>query len=120
MTVSLSHQRPATLATAPASEATPAGFTVTGYTAGATWHRDRSPIPLGYSSTGTCADTIVGAPSGTGACTITNTLNSATFTVSKDFVPNDPPAWAVSLSCTSGSPTPASTSASEGHRPSSP
>ena len=93
--------------------ATPAGFTVTGYTAGATCTATESPIPLGYSSTGTCADTIVGAPSGTGACTITNTLNSATFTVSKDFVPNDPASVTVSLSCTSGSATPATAPASE-------
>ena len=82
----------ATPASCPASEATPAGFTVTGYTAGATCTATESPIPLGCSSTGTCADTIVGAPSGTGACTITNTLSMATFTVSKDFVPTTRPA----------------------------
>ena len=87
---------------------------MTGYTAGATCTATESPIPLGYSSTGTCADTIVGAPSGTGACTITNTLNSATFTVHKDFVPNNGSGVVtVTLTCTSGSPDTLSKPATE-------
>jgi len=47
-------------------------------------------------------------------CTITNTLNSAPFTVNKDFVPNSGASVTVSLSCASGNVSPASASASEG------
>jgi hypothetical protein len=47
-------------------------------------------------------------------CTITNTLNSAPFTVNKDFVPNSGASVTVSLSCPGATVSPTSANASEG------
>ncbi len=93
-----------------ASEADPANFTVTGFNTGATCTATES-VPVGYAASGSPAGTCSAAIS-TGSCTITNTT-SATFTVSKDFVPNNPALVTVSLFCVSGSVSPASASASE-------
>ncbi len=95
-----------------ASEATPFTATVTGYSTGASCTATES-IPSGYTSTGTCTGSITGAPSGTGSCTIVNTLKSGTFTVNKDFVPNNAGSVSVSVTCTSGTPSPASGASSE-------
>ena len=80
-----------------ATEAMPASFTVVGYTGNPTCTATETPIPPGYSSTGTCTALL-----SAGTCTITNTQNTATFTVSKDFVPDSPLAVAVVVTCTNG------------------
>ena len=71
-----------------ASEATPANFLLSNIS-GATCSATES-VPAGYTaSQGTCAG--LHPVAGTDInCTITNTLNSATFTVSKDFSDNPP------------------------------
>jgi Mg-chelatase subunit ChlD len=96
-------------ASASASEASPAVFTVTGYEGNPTCTATESPIPTGYDSSGTC-----GASLSAGECTITNTLRSAQFVVKKDFIPDSGASVSVSLGCTSGAVSPASGSASEG------
>ena len=62
------------------SEANPRVFTVTGFTPDPTCTATESPVPAGYSSTGTCSALL-----SAGTCTIANTLNSATFTVTKVY-----------------------------------
>jgi Mg-chelatase subunit ChlD len=99
-------------ATASASEATPATFTVSGYTGDPTCTATESPIPSGYTASGTPAGTC-SAPLSVGSCTITNTLVTNNFTVAKDFVPNNAATVTVSLSCASGTASPATASASE-------
>ncbi|MCI0882951.1 MAG: hypothetical protein J4O13_01045, partial [Chloroflexi bacterium] len=98
-----------TPASASASEASPAVFTVTGFTPDPNCTATESPVPTGYTSTGTCNAALVAA----GQCTITNTLRSATVTVNKDFVPDDSADVTVSLVCTSGSVANDDTTASE-------
>ena len=95
-------------ASASASEASPATFTVTGASGNPSCTATESPIPTGYTSSGTCS-----AALSAGSCTITNTLNTAQFSVNKDFVPNSGTSVSVSLSCASGNVSPASASASE-------
>src|SRR5439155_1093008 len=69
-------------AVTPASALTPATFTVTGATPGTTCSATESPVPAGYSADETaCTDVAIGA----GSCTITNTLTSTAFTVSKAY-----------------------------------
>ena len=58
--------------------------TISGFNAGATCVVTESPVPSGYSMTATTCNP-VSITAGTSSCTITNTLNSATFTVNKDF-----------------------------------
>ncbi|MCH7476394.1 MAG: hypothetical protein IIA27_17270, partial [Gemmatimonadetes bacterium] len=86
----------------------PATFTITGVTGDPNCTATESPIPAGYTSTGTCAALL-----SVGTCTITNTLNSATFTVNKDFVPNDAATVSVTLTCGDGTVTVNPTNASE-------
>jgi hypothetical protein len=93
---------------ASASEASPATFTVTGYSGDPTCTATESPIPTGYNSSGTC-----GASLSAGECTITNTLRIAQFTVKKDFSDNNSASVTVSLSCPGASVSPGSGSASE-------
>jgi hypothetical protein len=97
-------------ASASASEASPAVFTVTGYVGDPACTATESPIPAGYDSSETCGASLVSG----GQCTITNTLRSHQFTVKKDFVPDSEASVSVSLGCTSGQVSPASASASEG------
>ena len=49
-----------------------------------------------------------------GTCTITNTLNSNTIAVHKDFIPNSVATVPVSLTCTSGTVTTTPLNAAEG------
>ena len=92
-----------------ASEAAPAVFTVTGSLPGATCTATET-VPAGYTANQTgCVGVAVG-----GSCTITNTLNSATVTVNKDFIPNSAAPVSVALNCTSGSVTQTPLNASEG------
>ncbi|GAG27882.1 unnamed protein product, partial [marine sediment metagenome] len=81
-----------------------ANFTVTGWTDATqvTCTATETSVPPGYSSSGTCA----AALSPTGACTIVNTLNTGTFTVTKVYSDaSSDPQVEVSLDCDeSGSP----------------
>ena len=56
---------------------------------------------VGYTGngtpTGTCSATLA-----VGTCTITNTLNTANFTVSKIFSDNNPASVSLNVACTSG------------------
>jgi hypothetical protein len=95
--------------TAAATEAAPASFTVSGLSSNASCTAMESPIPDGYTSTGTCTATLLTV----GACTIVNTITTAQFVVNKDFVPDSGASVTVGLSCTSGSVANDDTSASE-------
>jgi hypothetical protein len=66
-------------------------------------------VPAGYSANQTDC---VGVSPG-GSCTITNTLNSNTIVVSKDFTPNSVATVPVVLTCSSGNVTPTTLLASE-------
>ncbi len=91
-----------------ASEALPAVFTVTGASPGATCTATET-VPAGYTaSQGDCVGVALG-----GSCTITNTLNSETIVVNKDFIPNSTATVPVTLSCTSGTVTTTPLNASE-------
>ena len=80
-----------------ASEGAPAVFTVNGAAAGATCTATEV-VPPGYTANQlNCVGVALG-----GSCTITNTLNSATITVNKDFIPDSGAPVSVSLACTSG------------------
>ena len=95
------------------TEVAPLNVTVTGFNAGATCTATESPVPGGYTANQTdCANKAL-VDGGNVACTITNTLNAGTFIVNKDFVPNSGASVNVSITCTSGTPSPASGSASE-------
>ncbi len=96
---------------ASASEASPASFMVGGFTGDPSCTATESPVPAGYSSSGTCSALL-----SAGQCTITNTLIPPTtgqFTVYKDFTDNNTASVTVTLSCASGTPSPASASVSE-------
>ena len=64
----------ATPASANASEATPASFTVTGYTGDPTCTATETPVPTGYTGSGSPAGTCQAALVAGGTCTITNQL----------------------------------------------
>ena len=98
-----------TPASASASEAFPAVFTVTGFTGDPNCSSAESPVPAGYVSSGPCNAALVSVSQ----CTITNKLNSATFTVLKDFVPDSGVSVPVSLSCDTGVAMSAGASVSE-------
>ncbi len=64
-------------------------FTVTGISGSTSCTATEPTTPNGYTKNETnCASVALGA-NGTASCTIVNTLNSATFTVTKDFVPDN-------------------------------
>ena len=80
-----------------ASTATPAVFTVTGASLGATCTATET-VPVGYTANQTnCVGVALG-----GSCTITNSLNGNTITVNKNFIPASGAAVPVALTCTSG------------------
>ncbi len=92
-----------------ASESIPAVFTVTGALPGTTCTATET-VPLGYAANQTdCVDVALG-----GNCRITNTLNSDTIVVNKDFSPNSPASVPVDLTCTSGTITATPLNAAEG------
>ncbi len=93
-----------------ASEVDPADFTVSGFAGPgtSTCTATETAVPTGYTSAGVCTATIA-----VGACTLTNTLNTAPFVVVKDFVPDSDADVQVSLSCTSGSTVANDATASE-------
>ena len=77
--------------------ATTFSTTVTGINGSTSCTATEASVP-GYTSTGTCTATL--SANGTASCTIVNTLNSATFTVTKDFQPdNGSTSVSISLSC---------------------
>jgi hypothetical protein len=94
---------------APASEASPAVFTVSGVSSNVNCTATESPIPDGYISTGTCVAALLMV----GQCTVVNTERVATFDVEKDFFPDSGADVSVGLVCTSGSVTDVDTTASE-------
>ena len=68
-------------------------------------------VPAGYTSDSPCSGSLTGAPVGSGTCTITNTLNTSTLTVTKIYSPSGPttPVNVTVSSCTNGgTPSPAS------------
>ncbi|MCH8051900.1 MAG: hypothetical protein IIC86_07775, partial [Chloroflexi bacterium] len=83
------------------SELNPAVFEVTGFSGDPNCTATESPIPAGYTSSGTCNAALVA----TGQCTITNTLRIGTVTVNKDFIPDSTADVTVGLVCTSGTIT---------------
>ena len=70
------------------SEAAPFTWHVTGLSANTTCTATESPVPAGYTESDNC-HIVALTPNGTASCTITNTLNSASFTVHKDFIPDN-------------------------------
>ena len=88
-----------------------ADFTVSSPSGDPTCTATETPIPAGYTSTGTCSALL-----SVGTCTIVNTLNSAQFEVLKDFSDDNTADVTISVSCTSGSVTDDDTSASEADR----
>jgi hypothetical protein len=88
------------------TEASPARFTITRFTRGATCTAAESPTPSGYAeNNGQCRSVAI-APGRSIACTIFNTRStvaSAVITVTKDFSDDNPAKVSVSLTCDSGS-----------------
>ena len=99
-------------ASAPAMEGSPAVFTITGFTAGATCTATES-APPGYNGNQSGCANVAIVPGGSHSCTIFNTAVTATFLVNKDFDDNNAMSVTVSLTCTSGTVSPSSASASE-------
>ena len=89
------------------SHAAPRIYTITGFTAGATCTATET-VPNGYTANQAGCANVAIATGGTPSCTITNTLKSGTFVVNKNFSDNNPALVTVSVSCTSGTPAPAS------------
>jgi hypothetical protein len=88
-----------------ASEAGPAVFTVTGFDPGATCTATEVPIP-GYVGDDTdCQDGDLIVSGETSQCTITNTLRSDNFTVSKTYDDGNTDPVSVSLTCDNGTVT---------------
>jgi hypothetical protein len=98
-----------------ASEASPAVFVITGFTAGATCTATEANAPSGYAKNESdCRGVPLDSDS---ECTIVNTrekVSSATFTVNKDFVRDNPSgSVTVSVTCTTGTADESSKTASE-------
>jgi hypothetical protein len=91
----------------------PATFNITGST-GATscTATEVGGLPVGYTKDeSNCS----GVALSTGSCTITNTLNTATFTVNKTYSDSNQTAVTINLSCSSGDVTSNGLSASPGN-----
>ncbi len=97
----------------PAREGTPAVFTISGFGAGgATCTATEGAAPDGYTSNESDCRSVAIAEKR--SCTITNTLNSTTFSVGRKFTDGNTSSVAVSLTCDSGSVDPARGTAREG------
>lgn len=92
-----------------ASEAQPAVFTVSGAEVGATCTATET-VPDGYTADQTNCETV----SLDSSCTITNTVNSDSIVVYKDFTPDSDAPVSVSLTCTTGTATVTPLDAAEG------
>ena len=94
-----------------ASETDDANFVIDGFTLGTdpTCTATETGVPLGYTVNSCSALLSVGS------CTIVNTQTSTTFTVNKVYSPAGPvTSVPVSVTCTSGTPSPASGSSAPG------
>ena len=101
-----------TPASGSASPSTPFTTTVTGFNTAGTTCTTTETVPTGYTESDNCTGVSI-TPGGTPSCTITNTLNSATLTVNKNFSDNSSASVTVGVACTnSGTPSPASGSVS--------
>ena len=98
-----------TPASASASEGSPAVFSVTGFTPDPNCTATESPIPTGYTSSGTCNAVLEAV----GQCTITNNLQGAAVFVFKDFERDSAANVSISLVCSSGDITINNPTASE-------
>ena len=93
------------------SQASPGSFSITGFTSGATCTATET-VPAGYTASSNCTNVAI-SNGGAASCTITNTATSTTFTVNKVYSPAGPAASVpVSVTCSSGTPSPASGNAS--------
>ena len=84
----------------PASEGTPAVFTISAFSSGATCTATEDVAPDGYA--GNERDCRSVAIAERRSCTITNTFNSTTFSVSREFTDGNRSSVAISLTCDSG------------------
>jgi hypothetical protein len=84
----------------PASEGTPAVFTISGFSSGAACTATEGAAPDGYASDERDCRSV--AIADRRSCTITNALNSATFSVSREFTDGNRSSVAVRLTCDSG------------------
>ena len=91
-------------------------FTITGFTPPASCTAMENPVPSGYTPNQANCMSVAITNNGTSTCTIVNVLNTATLNVLKDYTPDDPlaPNVTISVTCTSGTPSPASAPANEG------
>jgi hypothetical protein len=97
----------------PAREGTPAVFTISGFgPGGATCTATEGAAPDGYTSNERDCRSVAIAEKR--SCTITNTLNSTTFSVGRKFTDGSTRTVAVSLTCDSGTVDPAGGTAREG------
>jgi hypothetical protein len=97
----------------PAREGTPAVFTISGFgPAGATCTATEGEAPDGYTSNESDCRSVAIVEKR--SCTITNTLNSTTFSVGRTFTDGNTISVAVRLTCDSGTVDPARATAREG------
>jgi hypothetical protein len=89
----------------PASEGSPAVFTISGFGPGATCTATEGEPPTGYTSSE--RDCLRVAIAEKRSCTITNRLNSTTFSVGREFEDGNRSTIAVDFTCDSGSVVPA-------------
>ena len=86
-----------------ATETDDAEFKVDGFTPGDTCDASEGSAPAGYTKDESdCQNLVLGTDT---SCKITNTLNSTTITVDKDFSDNNAGTVTVSLTCDSGTVT---------------
>ncbi|HZP26118.1 MAG TPA: dockerin type I repeat-containing protein, partial [Dehalococcoidia bacterium] len=84
-----------------ATESSPATFTITGIGGGNTCTATEA-VPSGYTANETACANIAVSAGGTYSCTITNTLNTAVFTVHKDFTDGNTSNVSITVTCTGG------------------
>ena len=96
----------------PAREGTPAVFTISGFGSGGTCTATEGAAPDGYASNERDCRSVAIAEKR--SCTITNTLNSTTFSVGRDFTDGNTSSVAVTLTCDSGTVDPARGTARDG------
>ena len=93
---------------APASEATPAVFTITRFDNGMTCTIAETGVPSGYAMVpagSTCDEGVTLNNAGTPSCVFQNAPSSGTFTVNVDFIGNRPGLQlGMTLNCTTGNP----------------
>jgi hypothetical protein len=96
----------------PAREGTPAVFTISGFGSGGTCTATEGAAPDGYASNERDCRSVAIAERR--SCTITNTLNSTMFSVSREFTDGNQGSVAITLSCDSGTVDSAGLTAREG------